>query len=237
MKIRVGILAMLLIVMSQSVFAHALWIETPANGKMGQPHTVKVFYGEYADQERDSVAKWYSNIQELHCWLIAPDGSRKELTYTKDIHFLQAQFIPDQEGGYIITITHDAKDFPGETRYQFNTSAAVKVGKTEVTSFTGNDMHVAASTSNTAKSAIQIKAFIKGKPAVKMQVEVVSADGWKKTFLTDEKGECTFVPSWKGRYVIEIAQSEKTPGSFSGKNFAAIWRCATTSFDWNKTML
>ncbi len=29
-----------------SIFAHALWIETAATGKVGQKQTVKVFYGE-----------------------------------------------------------------------------------------------------------------------------------------------------------------------------------------------
>ncbi|WP_315817285.1 hypothetical protein [Paraflavitalea speifideaquila] len=211
MKIRDGILVMLLIVMAQSAFAHALWIETAANGKKGQSHTIKIFYGEYADQERDSVARWYSNIRELHCWLITPDGNRKELNYTKDIDFLQAQFIPEQEGSYIISITHDAKDFPGETRYQFNTSAAIRIGKTEAASFAGNDMHVAAIPSTNAKSAIQIKAYIKGKPAAKMQVEVVSADGWKSPSPPMKMVSALLHPPGKDAMLLRLPKPKKHP--------------------------
>lgn len=237
MKTRNCILLALFTLLAQGSFAHALWIETSANGEKGKQHTVKIYYGEYADQERDSVAKWFSNIKELNCWLIAPDGSKQQLGYTKEINCLQAQFTPQQDGQYIVSITHDAKDFPGETRYQWNTSAAIRIGKAEAAAFTGNDIHISAAVSTAGKSTVQIKAFIKGQPASKLKVEVVSADGWTKTFTTDEKGACHFTPSWKGRYVIEIAQTEKGPGSFEGKNFAAVWRCATTSFDWNKTIL
>jgi len=66
----------------QFASAHALWIETQTNGKLNQKHTVKVYYGEYAEGLVDPIDKWYSDVKDFDLILIAPDGSKKTLEKT-----------------------------------------------------------------------------------------------------------------------------------------------------------
>jgi uncharacterized GH25 family protein len=55
----------------QALFAHAIWIETVNSGKIGQPQEVSVFLGEYADNERDSIQHWFSNMPAFTLYLVA----------------------------------------------------------------------------------------------------------------------------------------------------------------------
>ncbi|GAA4807857.1 hypothetical protein GCM10023231_41390 [Olivibacter ginsenosidimutans] len=76
--------------------AHALWIETAQTGKTGQLQTVKLFFGEYAEGERDEIAKWNSDLASLELWLIKPDGQKEKLSTEARTSFLQASFTPGE---------------------------------------------------------------------------------------------------------------------------------------------
>lgn len=75
-KIKIIVTVLLLSLSSSAAFAHALWIETTSKGKLGQKHVVKVFYGEFVAGERDSVAKWYSDVKDCSLWLVGPDQKK-----------------------------------------------------------------------------------------------------------------------------------------------------------------
>lgn len=229
MKLKQFLLAVTMVFTAASASAHALWIETNASGKAGQAQDVKIFYGEYAENERDSVAKWYSDIRQLTLWLIAPDGKRTKLDCMPGVIHLSASFTPAMEGNYTLSISHDTKDFPGTMRYQFNTNASVTVGKSTPDTFKGNDIHVTATPQN---GKVAIKAYLNGTPAANMHVEVVSPEGWRKTFVADKNGELAFTPTWKGRYMLEVTDTEKKAGTLAGKNYESTWRCSTNSFVW-----
>ena len=229
MKLKQFFLAVTMVFTATAASAHALWIETNASGKTGQSQEVKIFYGEYAENERDSVAKWYSDIKQLTLWLIAPNGEKTKLDCTPGILHLSATFTPSMEGNYILSISHNTKDFPGTMRYQFNTNASVTVGKPTQHSFNGNGIHVTATAQN---GKVAIKTYLNGTPAANMHVEVVSPEGWRKTFVADKNGELIFTPTWKGRYMLEITDTEKKPGTLAGKSYESTWRCSTNSFVW-----
>ena len=81
-NIKTILTALLLLFASNATFAHALWIETASSGKLGQKHAVKVFYGEFVANERDSVAKWYSDVKDFSLWLVGPDQKKVQLSLT-----------------------------------------------------------------------------------------------------------------------------------------------------------
>lgn len=67
-----------------NLFAHALWIETNATGKTGQTQEVRLYFGEYAQNERDELSKWRSDLKDLTLWLINPDGTKEKLSVQQD---------------------------------------------------------------------------------------------------------------------------------------------------------
>ncbi|WP_285008280.1 DUF4198 domain-containing protein [Pedobacter faecalis] len=231
-KLKFAILAALLTFSTASVFAHALWIETAATGKVGQKQTVKVFYGEYADLGRDSVSTWYSDVKEFTLWLVGPDQKKTQLTVTPGVNYFESSFTPQQNGAYTITVSHEAKDLGGTTKYHFLSSATVSVGGVApLASQNSNalNLHLADVSSLKVKKPVKMTAYLNGTAAKEKTVTVFSPYGWSKEFYTDANGSFEFTPIWPGRYVVEVSDMDKTPGEHHGKEYKATWKGATYS--------
>lgn len=217
-----------------SIFAHALWIETAATGKVGQKQSVKVFYGEYADLGRDSVSTWYSDVKEFTLWLVGPDQKKVQLTVTPAVNHFEASFTPDKNGSYTVMVSHEAKELGGTTKYHFLSSASVSVGKVVVEAAQNANLlrlHLDEVSSLKLKQPIKMTALVKDVAAGKKAVTVFSPTGWSKEFYTDEKGTFEFIPLWPGRYVIEVSDMDRTPGQHYGKDYKATWKGATYSLE------
>ncbi|RZL20207.1 MAG: DUF4198 domain-containing protein [Pedobacter sp.] len=233
-NIKIIIAALILCLTYSGAFAHALWIETSSSGKSGQKHTVKVFYGEFVTGERDSVAKWYSDVKDFSLWLVGPNHEKVQLNLTPGTNYLESSFVPDQDGGYTLLVSHEAKELGGATKYHFLSSATVSVGKTlpEIGDNT-NALTVYTEDLLSAKKnkPLQLKALLKGAPAAGKAITVFSSNGWSKELLTDSNGSARFTPLWPGQYVVEVSDTDKTPGQHYGKDFKATWKGATYSFE------
>jgi uncharacterized GH25 family protein len=215
--------------------AHALWIETKTIGKIGQAEEVKIYYGEYASNEREEVSKWYSDVKDFSLWLTAPGKEKIKLNTTAGANFFSAGFTPDKEGLYILTVSHEAKELAGTTKYTFSSVALVNVGKpTAIDQIKlPNTLKVAVSDAKIYKvnAPVQLKAMLDGKPWANKSVSVFTPEGWSKEFKTDEQGNIAFNPIWPGRYVLEVSNYEKKTGEHDGKAFDAAWQGATSSFE------
>ncbi|MFT4017936.1 MAG: DUF4198 domain-containing protein [Agriterribacter sp.] len=216
-----------MLLLSVSIYAHALWIETNATGKKGQQQDVKIFYGEYAEFSPEKVKDWYSDVKDFTLWLVAPDGQKKQLTTSPQEDHYTASFTPDKDGVYILQVSHSAKDLGRTTVYQFNTSAIVAVGKNETADVKHNlnplKFQLKAGKVN---EPVTIQAFYKDAVSEKMSVTVFSPKGWTKQ-IEGKNGIAEFVPEWKGKYMIEVSRSDDEKGEHHGKEYTGIWRCAT----------
>lgn len=234
-KLSFAVLTALLVFASSSVFAHALWIETPTIGKVGQKQTVKIFYGEYADLGRDSVSTWYSDVKEFTLWLTGPDNKKTQLIVSPHINHFEGSFTPDQNGSYTLTVSHEALELGGTTKYHFLSSAAVSVGNiAPLATQNVNTLKLHLNEINTLKlkSPITVTAVLNDSPAGKKAVTVFSPSGWSKEFYTDENGTFQFTPLWTGRYVIEVSDMDKkVTGTHHGKQFTGVWKGATYSIE------
>lgn len=226
---------LVLIATANQLFAHALWIETKTTGKIGQSQEVKVYYGEYATNEREETTKWFSDVKEFSLWLTAPGKEKIKLNTTAGSNFYTANFTPEKDGVYILTVVHEAKELGGTTKYEFSSIATVAVGKTTAIDFTSiaNSIKVSASEAKTYKTntTVQIKAELNGMPLAKKHVSVFSPEGWAKEYTTDENGIVSFNPLWPGRYVLEVSNYQKTTGDHYGKTYNAVWQGATSSLE------
>lgn len=232
------LLALLLTLGTSQLFAHALWIETASTGKAGQPQQVKVYYGEYVSNERDETAKWYSDVKDFTLWLTAPGKEKIKLSTTPGSNFYAASFTPDGDGLYVLTVSHEAKELGGTTKYEFLSTAIVSVGKPAAIDHSSIPASLTAYTLEAKKykvnAPVQLKAVLNGKPLVQKKVSVFSPEGWSKEMTTDENGVITFNPIWPGRYVLEVSTHEKNSGDHHGKAYTAAWQGATSSFEVNK---
>lgn len=228
------LLALLLTFGSSQLFAHALWIETASSAKAGQAQEVKVYYGEYATNEREETAKWYSNVKDFTLWLTAPGQEKIKLTTTPGSNFYSAAFTPEANGHYVLTVSHEAAELGGTTKYEFIAAAVVTVGKAAAVDIAAIpvtlNVHTAEAKTYKVNAPVQIKAVANGKPLAKTTVSIFSPEGWTKEITTDENGAFSFNPLWAGRYVLEVSKKEKMEGTHNGKAFTAAWQGATSSF-------
>ncbi|MCE7066625.1 DUF4198 domain-containing protein [Dyadobacter sp. CY326] len=214
-----------------NAFAHALWIETSTTGKAGQKQSVKIIYSE-PDDKPEKLADWYSDVKEFELWLTGPDKQKVKIPVTAGEDHFTAEFTPQKDGVYSLSISKSAKDLGGSTIYQFNAGAIVKVGN----SLTGNDaahngneisVFTDAAKDFKANKPLQMTTLLKGKPADKLQVSIASPTGWNRNVSSNASGVAEFTPIWAGTYKLEASATEKTEGDHFGKPYKSIWRCAT----------
>ncbi|RAW00816.1 DUF4198 domain-containing protein [Pseudochryseolinea flava] len=233
MKTKQILFGLLLSVITLTANAHAIWIETNVKGAVGREQEVKIFYGEYAAGEFEETEKWYSDVNTFTLWLVAPDGSKKQLTYKAAGKYFTTSFTPDKTGVYVLTTGHSAKQIDGTYMYQFNASAAVAVGTTLATipnATANNDLYLQPVKSTDSKFG-KVKAFYKGKPAANIDIAVSGPTGWTKTFKTDENGEAKFDLLWKGTYALEGTYTVEEKGTHHEAAYENIWRCATVRLE------
>jgi uncharacterized GH25 family protein len=223
---------LLMLAFNSTSFAHALWIEAEPQGALGKSHAVKIFYGEYAEKEFEKTNKWYSDVNTFLLWLVAPDGKKVQLSYSEAGDHYMATFIPNQDGVYILTTSHNAKEVDGGYIYQFNASAAVTVGKSKevARSLPGNELYLEPVKNSKGKSGI-VKAYYKGQPAADITITVFGPAGWSKNFKTDKNGVLEIEPLWKGTYALEGFYTSRETGSHFNVAYEHIWRCATLRLD------
>ena len=227
--------AVLFLLLGNKLSAHALWIETSASGKTGAEHQVKVFYGEFASNEREEISKWYSDVKDFSLWLTTPGKEKIKLKTSAGTNYYSATFTPDKDGLYILTVSHEAKELGGTTKYEFLSSATVAVGDVSIVNLSTVPSSLAAvlneSKTYNLKSPVKFSILHNGKPVAAKKISVLSPEGWTKEFTSDEKGEISFTPQWPGRYLLEVSTFEKTSGQHHGKTYDAFWQGATSSFE------
>lgn len=235
MKRVLSLFAVFFIALLGKVSAHALWIETSTVGKAGQKQIIKIVYSEPNDKP-EKVADWYSDVKDFELWLTGPDKQKVKLPTTAGEDQYTSEFTPEKDGVYTISVSHTAKELGGKTKYQFNASAVVSVGK----SVTGNDpalnpndisVFADASKSYKVNKPFALTGFLKEKPAGDLHVAVHSPSGWNKEISTNAQGVAEFTPIWPGKYSIEASKSEKEEGEHNGKSYTSVWRCATVLLD------
>lgn len=212
--------------------AHALWIETIPIGKTGQAHTVKLFFGEYAEGELEPLSNWHSDLKDLELWLTKPDGSKEKLTVTPDSNFLHTSFVPSANGVYILSTAHKLGDLNGTTQLEFLAQTAVNVGKADgnLEALLGNQ-ELTVFPQSTAKWKVnkpaKLKALHKGGALNEGVATVLSPAGWSKGIPLGADGTVEFIPLWPGTYVVEVSHYEKTTGKNKGNSYEALWQGAT----------
>lgn len=213
-----------------NTFAHALWIETPSTGKKGVEQEVKVFFGEFSDNDITPTDKWFSDLKDFTLILHTPDNKEIRLTQTAKKEYFSAVFTPNLDGVYTITMHHIAKEVYYGYKLDYNSSAIVQVGKiTSSESKNNNLLGIASELSSVNKkdTKITFKSFVDQSVTGEKEIEVIAPNGWMKKVYPDDAGKANFTPIWPGKYMVEMIIQDKKKGTFNDKEFEVDFHCAT----------
>jgi hypothetical protein len=199
---------------SSTTFAHALFIQTNGTGKIGQSQKILIYYKEPSDPKKELIEDWWSNTKDFTLWLIHPDGTKEKLPTNQEKDHFTASFLPAQNGNYYVAIHHTVAGLAGSTQYQFNTSATVKVGKTEVVTKNNmiSDQLLMFKTNSTSKKDLSIAIVNNGVVLADTYVTIIAPSGWTKGLKTNAEGVLNFVPEWNGLYFFEASIKEIVTG-------------------------
>lgn len=227
---RIFSLLLLLIAVHQAG-AHALWIETSNTGLKGKPHEAKVFFGEFASNERDTAAKWFSNLEEFELWVTSPSGKKEQLKTNIQIDHFAASFTPTENGIYTLSISIEVKDLHRKSKIFYYCNAAVAIGTVDkgsnsLATSTNLSLQLDARKPQSGNS-IKGTVFLNGKPLAKSKVSIASESGKKKDLVTDEKGQIDFILEETGTYFFEAFNIIKETGMHNGKEYDTIYHCDT----------
>lgn len=220
---------------SNSSDAHALWIESAPYGNLNQSHEVRVYYGEYATNEKDPVEKWYSDVKDFTLLLYAPGKEAVHVQLTNKGDHFSGSFQPTVQGTYFLSIVKAPKDLGGKTKYEFSSLMPVVVGKSSRLDYSPvkNPLQVELLNTTSAKkgASLQAKVTSSGQAVPAAKVSVFSSTGWGKEFVADANGIITFDALWSGAYVLEASTFEEKAGEHAGNPFASTWQGSTTFFE------
>lgn len=228
---KVSLILAFLVLSIGGAFAHALWIETSSTGKKGQAQEVKIFFGEYEENEPDSAAKWFSNLKDFKLVLTAPNGSTKILTATPDVRFFKASFTPDQDGTYTLSVVHEVKDIYEHAKIEYYAFAHVAVGNAAKVNSTypANALFTIQPSQavNKTGATVSHQVVFNKTPFASQKLAIVDPAKKKQEPTTDANGKFDFKPAQKGNYFLEAFKEEAAPGELDGKKYDKVWHVVT----------
>ncbi|WP_343671081.1 DUF4198 domain-containing protein [Chitinophaga sp.] len=209
--------------------AHAVWIETALKGTKNKAQDIRVFLGEYAANERDSVSNWFSNMKDVRLFVTTPAGAHEEVSLKADGRSLAGQFTPATEGTYTLSISHTVETIYGEAKIEYYATATVVVGKESTSQLAGSTfLSVVPGTEEPKGFGTLPLTIYKNKVALAdAKVEVISPDGWVKELKSGKNGVADFTPVQAGQHLLEVSYSEKAVGTHHDQPYKSIVHIVT----------
>jgi hypothetical protein len=239
MRQKIAIMTILACLSISQAFAHAMWIETAMSGKKGMAQEVKIFFGEFGDNDITPTSKWFSDIKDFSLTLLTPDNKIIKLSATAQPNWYSAYFTPDMEGVYTLTMHHLVKEVYNGMLLDYNSMATVRVGnaQTATTGATNPNMGITPAMKPAYKinEPVPLQVFQAGVAAADKEVEVIAFNGWLRKLYTDSTGAANFTPLWPGKYNLEITSTEKLAGEHHGVKYESKYTCAIFIINVNGT--
>jgi hypothetical protein len=209
--------------------AHALWIETDSRGAKGKAHSAAIYFGEYAGNERDTVAGWFSNLKDVQLFVTVPDGTKKQVALKDATDHYTGSFTPETDGAYILSVAHTVADIYGNAKIEYYATATVFVGAASNTALkTATHVSIVpAAEMPQSRKETPVTVYSSGAALTAAKVVVASPEGWVKTTQSDQAGRAVFTPLGEGRYMLEAVLTDKTPGMHNGKPYQAVTHLVT----------
>lgn len=216
-------------------FAHYMWVETNASGKLNEEQEVRVYFGEYTYGVIEDVeGEAFSKVNNFTLWLVDPSGNKTQLKTEASKNYYLSAFTPTSTGTYTILLNNNEIDVVDYTQYDFgifkthyHSMARVAVGSELKETKTDNPEGITLKQIPTEKDEVKLQVFYKEKPLSKTEAAIYVADLWSKKLETDENGFISFKLPWETKYIVEVTTKEETPGKYNGEDYEFVWHCVT----------
>ena len=229
----------LIIFSSHLLSAHYLWIESNPTGKIGKAQEVRVYFGEYTYNLRETPGEErFEAVKAFKVWVVTPSGNKSELSFNQNADCYSSTFTPKENGTYTLVLNNDEIDVIDYTQYNFgifkthyHSVARVQVGGTIIETVAQNPDGITlvdlSGETPAAGKLLKFKVLYKGEPLVKGELDIYVADQWSKKLYTDENGLVTLTLPWSTKYIIEASKKEEVPGNYRGKDYQFVYHCVT----------
>ena len=219
--------------------AHAIWIETNSTGKSGKSQEVKVYFGEYSENERDSAGHWFSDLGKFHLWTISPTGTRTELITKEAGNAYSVKFTPTEKGVYTFVIDHLVADVYYQSLIHYYAVATTvidgsSVGEDNLSKTSDLSFNLALNKPFLVNENVEVDVMYQQATSKDIEFSVQPPLGWTKKFDLNDKGHTLFKPFIAGIYMMEGFLTENTSGTHNGKEYSSIWHCVTYCVDVKK---
>ena len=189
--------------LSFNVAAHALWLESDQDEKGAS----KLYFGEYAEDKRETSPGKLDNIVEPLVVLIDAGGAEKLVDASRENNYFA---IPSGGATVLVQalkqpIREPQGENPAPVQRRFLYARLGNGGSLPL------DIH---------SSGNLLRLSFPGKPVPKAEVIIIAPNGWEKHLHTDEKGEVPLTVLEPGLYVVEAKHELINPGNFEGKAYA-----------------
>jgi hypothetical protein len=222
MKFSRLLLLLICLVSVQLVSAHEMWIESNAQGKVGVPQEVKVFFGEFNWNKPTPAAKWFSDIADCKLVLTSPNGKTQILEKSKAEDCYKASFTPTEKGVYKVSFVHVVKDVYKEMKLTYVSAALVNVSAPQKGNTLVGEGQFQLDIPNseiTKGYPTHFTVMEAGKAYDNKMVEVSNLDSATQNVTTDSKGFMTLPKAWKGGQLIQLSYPKQAEGEHNGKAY------------------
>lgn len=220
--------------------SHFIWIETSANATPGKEQTVRLFYGEYADNLVEKAGYKLEEVNGLNAFYLDANLQKNELSLQKINDGYTAKLTPSTAGLYQVLAINNVREVVDFSRYdigvvrpiyysRIHVLSTAKDGKIEVpvvAPYHELDILPVYNTKGqitfNPNEKMDLKVYFKQKGLAKAKLHVFAPNGWMKELDCDENGMAAYTPIWKGQYLVECIYKERTPGQFLNKDYEAI---------------
>lgn len=193
--------------------AHMVWLERDAAGP------ARAYFGEPGDDVREKAGGALDRIATPRAFHL--ERSRALAVQRLDDHIAVAgaglgdlrlveEGLPPRED----------RRLGGRTRTVFH----AKAGRSETAAALDLELTPVAS------EVDEFVLLFRGAPLAKAQLTVIAPPRWEKTLRTDDAGRVRFALPWAGRYVVEAAHVDETPGGAGETAYDRTRHVATLSF-------
>ncbi|SDM11783.1 DUF4198 domain-containing protein [Halarsenatibacter silvermanii] len=220
---------------AEEIQAHEIILDFPQQIEVEEEVDIEISFGHFPEMY-DYEHSFFAELENGELKVIKPDGSEKELGFTREMEeAYSAAFTPSEAGIYWLTFTSKrpvvdrTDDGDGKQLRYYDAKAPLKVSADEEDlAVPETDLAVevvsAGNIQNNAGEEITLQVLYEGEPAADQSLSVVSPLEEVQTYTTDEKGEFVFTPEEEGVWFIHVSNLTDTEkeGEFGGEDYDRI---------------
>lgn len=206
--------------------AHGYWLETKGSGKIGEPATVLLFFGEYGAGIREKGTK-LDKMADIKVSVIDASGSKLAIQMKQTDTHWEGTFIPQKEGNYQILGINDTREVQDWTKHKLGITRPVQFLRTNYMVGTSQNSENIVTQyldiiTQRDGDLVTVSILKNNQPFAKTSVTIVNPQTWEKKQITNQEGKTTFTLVGKGLYLIETEWIDTTKGIFNGKEYETI---------------